>query len=232
VKALGQFALLMLLGVPAHAAEQALLRNGFSITFEAREVSGANTRLYLTPGRDSYVDVATTEIQSYADAPPAPLRLASPPAIAPDLHTIVTEAAARHELDPDLINSVIHAESSFNAKAVSNKGARGLMQLMPATALQLGVTDSFDATANVNGGTKHLHQLLVQNNYDLAKALAAYNAGQHRVQQYRGVPPYRETRTYVSNIIREFNRKKRAQQSLARSAKLTRPSTAAQGGMR
>jgi soluble lytic murein transglycosylase-like protein len=94
--------------------------------------------------------------------------------------------------------------------AVSPKGARGLMQLMPATAAKLGVQNSFDSQANVDGGTRYLRELLERYNGDLAKALAAYNAGPQRVEQYHGVPPYRETRVYVSSIIRDFNRKKLA----------------------
>src|SRR5262249_23875533 len=110
-----------------------------------------------------------------------------------------------------LIESVIHAESSFNPNAVSPKGAQGLMQLMPGTAAELGVNNAFDPRSNVEGGTRYLQQLLIQYNNDLAKALAAYNAGPHRVQQYNGIPPYRETQNYVSKIITDFNRKKIAE---------------------
>jgi soluble lytic murein transglycosylase-like protein len=85
------------------------------------------------------------------------------------------------------------------------------MQLMPGTASTLGVTDSFDPKANVRGGTQYLRWLLDRYNYDLPKALAAYNAGPHRVEQYHGVPPYSETRAYVARIIRDFNRQKLAE---------------------
>jgi hypothetical protein len=117
---------------------------------------------------------------------------------------------------PDLVNSVIHAESGFNARAVSPKGARGLMQLMPATANQLGVNDAFDPQANVTGGSRYLRELLERYNFDLVKALAAYNAGPERVEQYRGVPPFRETRAYVARIVHEYNRKKIAQEKAAK----------------
>jgi soluble lytic murein transglycosylase-like protein len=124
---------------------------------------------------------------------------------------MVREIAAKYQLDPDFVASVIKAESNFNPHAVSRKGARGLMQLMPQTASQLGVKDAFDPKANVEAGTAHLNALLEQYHDDPVKALAAYNAGAHRVQQYHGVPPYRETRAYVAAIVRDFNAKKRAQ---------------------
>ncbi len=114
---------------------------------------------------------------------------------------------------------MIHAESAFNPRAVSPKGAQGLMQLMPGTASQLGVRNAFDPHDNVEGGTSYLRQLLEQYNFDLIKALAAYNAGPHRVQRYRGVPPYYETRAYVARIVREFNRKKLAEQKASSAAK-------------
>jgi hypothetical protein len=127
------------------------------------------------------------------------------------LDELVREASNRHRLDPDFVNSVIKYESNFQTRAVSNKGAQGLMQLMPGTAAQLGVTNPFDPQANVEGGTTYLSQLLDQYDNDAVKALAAYNAGPHRVDQYHGVPPYVETRAYVARIVRDYNAKKRAQ---------------------
>jgi len=135
---------------------------------------------------------------------------------APALNQVVNSASAAYHLDPDLVNSVIHAESGFNSRAVSPKGARGLMQLMPGTANQLGVNDAFDPQANVTGGSRYLRELLERYNFDLVKALAAYNAGPQRVEQYRGVPPFRETRAYVARIVHEYNAKKIAQEKIAR----------------
>jgi soluble lytic murein transglycosylase-like protein len=129
---------------------------------------------------------------------------------------VVNTASAAYHLDPDLVNSVIHAESGFNSHAVSPKGARGLMQLMPGTASQLGVDDVFDAQANVEGGSRYLRELLERYNFDLIKALAAYNAGPERVEKYRGVPPFRETRAYVARIVHEYNTKKIAQEKEAK----------------
>ena len=105
---------------------------------------------------------------------------------------------------------MIRAESGNNPRAVSRKGAQGLMQLMPQTASNLGVKNSFDPAENVDGGVRYLRELLLQYNGDAAKALAAYNAGPQRVQQYNGVPPYRETHAYVARVITDYNRKKLA----------------------
>lgn len=128
-----------------------------------------------------------------------------------DLDQVIREASSRHRLDPDFVNSVIKAESNFQSRAVSRKGAQGLMQLMPQTASKLGVANAFDPKANVEGGTTYLSELLDRYHDDPIKALAAYNAGAHRVEQYHGVPPYRETQAYVARIVRDFNAKKRAQ---------------------
>jgi hypothetical protein len=149
-------------------------------------------------------------------AAPAPSVVVQPRLNIPDA---VSQASERYRLDPDLLNSVIRAESGFNPHAVSRKGAQGLMQLMPETASKLGVPNAFDPGANVDGGTRYLRELLERYNFDLVKALAAYNAGPKRVEQYGGVPPYYETRAYVASIVRDFNRKKLAQQKAAKASK-------------
>lgn len=140
-----------------------------------------------------------------------------------DLEQVVREASSRNRLDPDFVASVIKAESNFKTRAVSKKGAQGLMQLMPGTAAQLGVSDPFDARANVEAGTAHLSALLDLYHDDPIKALAAYNAGAHRVKQYNGVPPYHETQAYIAKIIHDFNTKKRAQMKAAVAAKSNTP---------
>ncbi len=146
-----------------------------------------------------------------APVSPAPQGRATAPLSRASLDQMVRDASARHQLDPDFVNSVIKAESNFQARAISRKGAQGLMQLMPGTASLLGVADPFDPQANVEGGTLYLSQLLDQYHNDPIKALAAYNAGSHRVDQYHGVPPYMETRAYVARIVRDYNAKKRAE---------------------
>jgi soluble lytic murein transglycosylase-like protein len=191
----------------ASAADVAVLRNGFSIRHERREVVGSVTRLYLGADRNGYVDVPTADIDRFEQDLATP---AAQPGAQP-VNDVINAVSGRHHLDPDLINSVIHVESGFNPKAVSPKGARGLMQLMPQTASRLGVVNSFDPGDNLEGGTRYLRELLERYNFDLIKALAAYNAGPQRVEQYHGVPPYYETQAYVARIIRDFNRKKLAE---------------------
>src|ERR1700674_3813753 len=209
-----------LLGAPlfANGADLAVLRNGFSIRHERREVVGSVTRLYLDAGRDGYVDVPTIEIDRFEKDLSAPAAGKMPDSSQP-MDEVINAVSSRHHLDPDLINSVIHAESGFNPRAVSPKGAQGLMQLMPRTASELGVTDVFDPGANVEGGTRYLSELLVRYDFDLIKALAAYNAGPERVEKYHGVPPYYETQAYVAKIVRDFNRKKLADKKATSAAK-------------
>jgi hypothetical protein len=198
----------------AAGADVALLRNGFSIRHERREVVGSVTRLYLDADRDGYVDVPTAEIDHFERDLSVPAA-GKMPRSSQEMKEVINTVSSRHHLDPDLINSVIHAESGFNPRAVSRKGAQGLMQLMPQTASQLGVANAFDPGANVEGGTKYLRELLERYNFDLIKALAAYNAGPQRVEQFHGVPPYYETQAYVARIIRDFNRKKLAERQVA-----------------
>ena len=212
-----------------------MLRNGFTIRHDHRIVVGETTRLYTSADDSSFTDVATGEITGFEKdltPPPAPAPApASFPATAPsravvpkpapppvDLNQVVNSASAAYHLDPDLVNSVIHAESAFNTRAVSPKGARGLMQLMPSTANALGVNNSFDPQENVGGGSQYLRELLERYNYDVVKALAAYNAGPERVDQYGGVPPFRETRAYVARIVHDYNQKKIAQEKAAARA--------------
>lgn len=216
-KQLAAFLTILLAVTFASAAQVAVLRNGFTIRHQSRESIGTITRLYTSADKSSYVDIPTDQIERFEldlTAPPAP---ATPrtPATKPNLQDVIKGASDKQLLDEDLVNSVIRAESGFNPHAVSPKGARGLMQLMPDTASNLGVTDTFDAKANVEGGTQYLRWLLDRYHYDLAKALAAYNAGPHRVEQYHGVPPYSETRAYVARIIRDFNRQKLAERKAA-----------------
>jgi soluble lytic murein transglycosylase-like protein len=217
----GVVLLLVVLTLPSPAAEVAVLRNGFTIRHDHRSAIDQVTRLYLASGSDSYIDVPTAEIVSIEKDDTPVARRAVPrgaSASTSDLDAAVRAASSRHQLDSDFISSVIHAESSYNPRAVSPKGAQGLMQLMPGTASKLGVRNPFDPAANVDGGTRYLRELLDYYHDDMAKALAAYNAGPHRVEQYHGVPPYRETHAYVARIIREYNRKKLAERK-AQSAR-------------
>jgi soluble lytic murein transglycosylase-like protein len=194
-----------------HAAEMANLRNGFSIRHEIHETLGETLRLYLSSDTSAgYVDVSTADIESFEVAPPDG-KVSRSAANGRELQAIISDASASSRIDADFIASVIRAESGGNPRAVSKKGAQGLMQLMPQTASQLGVGNSFDPEQNVEGGVRYLRELLLQYNGDAVKALAAYNAGPHRVHQYNGVPPYRETHVYVARVINDYNRKKLAE---------------------
>lgn len=132
----------------------------------------------------------------------APARVpAAPEARRSALWPVVETTAREHGLDPHLIDLVIRMESGYNPRAVSPKGASGVMQLMPATARLYGVKDVFDAVENIRGGTRYLADLLRRFSSDLRLALAAYNAGPEAVARHNGVPPYAETQNYVHSIL-------------------------------
>lgn len=114
---------------------------------------------------------------------------------------LIEEAADKYQLDAELIRAVIRTESAFDAAAVSSAGAQGLMQLMPALAAELGVTDAFDPRQNIMAGSKYLSALLADNDGNLPLALASYNAGPGAVARHQGVPPYEETQRYVRTIV-------------------------------
>jgi soluble lytic murein transglycosylase-like protein len=121
------------------------------------------------------------------------------PAIPREYDALITELAKKHGVDSRLVHAVVTVESAYHPRARSVKGARGLMQLMPDTARQYGVANSYNPTANLDAGIKHLRSLL--DRFDLKLAIAAYNAGEAAVQRFGGVPPYRETRDYVSRVL-------------------------------
>jgi len=121
-----------------------------------------------------------------------------------ELHSIVEEVAARHNVDPALIKAIIMAESGYNPRAVSKKGATGLMQLMPSTAKELGVKEIFDPKDNVEAGVKYFKRLLRRFNGDVKLALAAYNAGSTKVRRYKGVPPIGATKYYVRKVFHYY----------------------------
>jgi len=114
---------------------------------------------------------------------------------------LVDQLSREHGLDPKLMDALIRVESGYDPRAVSHKGAMGLMQLMPATATRLGIRNPFDPEQNIRGGMREFARLVDRYRGDLQLALAAYNAGEAAVAQYRGIPPYRETRNYVSRIL-------------------------------
>lgn len=204
-------------------AERVTLRGGAQFDCVRREADGDQVRLYLLPAvsntlgeSSNYVQVPAASVLSVESIPdpPPPAKSAASASVAPltpaEMVQMLSRAGSQHNIDADLLASVVKAESNGNVHAVSRAGAQGLMQLMPATATTLGVHDSFAPEQNIGGGTVYLDQLLKRYKDNIALALAAYNAGPLAVDRYHGIPPYHETRAYVARVIREFNRRKLA----------------------
>jgi Transglycosylase SLT domain len=230
----------------ARAAERITLRNGFvQLCNHHAQVEG-RVRLYLTAGEDNYIEFAPEEIATVEQVPNPPdppdeSAVASMQNAAPvgtqrqapatlnsgDLNEMLARAGQEHHLDVDLLASVVKAESDGNAQAVSRAGAQGLMQLMPQTAAELGVHNSFAPEDNVRGGSAYLDALLSRYGDNLALALAAYNAGPAAVDKYHGIPPYAETRAYVARVIHEFNRRVLAREAQARRSAASSAATQA-----
>jgi soluble lytic murein transglycosylase-like protein len=207
------------------AAELVTLSNGFQIRCDHHSAADGHVRLYMSAGVENYIELAPDEITTVkpvADMPtPAPQANVAPSGAtatrltSADLDQMLVRAGEQHNVDVDLLASIVHAESGGNPMAVSRAGARGLMQLMPSTAASLGVSNSFQPRQNVSGGSAYLDHLLTRYGNNLALALAAYNAGPEAVDRYHGVPPYAETRAYVARVIHEFNRRVLARQAAA-----------------
>ena len=219
-------------------AEHVTLTNGFELICDHREQSGDRVRLYTDPESANFVEVGTADVASVEKIliPPAASATAEEARLLPaaahsdltktELHELLASAGTRHNLDVNLLASVVRAESGGHTTAlVSKKGAQGLMQLMPKTAAQLGVSDSLKPDENVAGGASYLDSLLTRYHDNLALALAAYNAGPAAVDRWHGIPPYRETRLYVARIIRDFNAsvKNAASNASLDAAQLTGP---------
>lgn len=164
-----------------------------------------------------YYQIDENGIARFTNAPTTPqYRLLQPGALprtarltAMNMSELIDAFAAESELDPALIRAVIQVESNFNRKAVSSKGAQGLMQLMPATIWRLSVGDAYDPHENIGAGVRYLRQLMDRFQGDLTLVLAAYNAGENAVLRYKGVPPYKETRDYVTKILSLYRRGQR-----------------------
>lgn len=222
----------------AHAFQRVTLRNGFSYDCARYEpIDDSHVRLFLTAQTSDFIDLSRQSIATVETLPdppqPPPAALASSAIAVPSVPELITAAGTQHHIDADLLASVIRAESGFHANAVSRTGARGLMQLMPGTAQQLGVNDAFRPDQNIAGGTTYLDQLLDRydphnDTHGLALALAAYNAGPAAVDRYHGVPPFSETRAYVVRVMNEFKRRKLAlEHGATEHAHLQLPSAAA-----
>lgn len=225
---LAAFAVAVLAAPSLRAGEQITLRNGFAVRCDHHAVVQDRMRLYMTGGTENYIEFPSQDIATIDLVPDPPATPVAAPASAKpsvptppseirltpaDLHEILARAGQAHDLDADLLASVVKAESDGNPRAVSHAGARGLMQLMPGTASTLGVQDSYKPEDNVRGGSTYLDYLLVRYHDNLALALAAYNAGPEAVDRYHGIPPYHETRAYVARVIHEFNRRVMAREA-------------------
>jgi hypothetical protein len=195
---------LVVLAAPALRAEYVVLRSGQRLTVTGYQLVGDKYRLQMKGGS---VEIAADDVVAIE-----PEEVFTPlPAIAapqPLYRDLVEAAAKRYNLDADLITSVIAVESNFDPKAVSRKNARGLMQLLPETAAQLGVKNIDDPAENIGAGTRYLRDLLQKYNNNLALALAAYNAGPEKVQLYGSVPPFAETISYVRRVKRGYEKSK------------------------
>ena len=195
--------LLCLSASPALRAEYAVLRSGQRLHITSYERRGDKVELRIEGGLVEVDSADLVAIEPEEIFPPRISAVAKPP-----YTELIQSAAQRYGVDPELVSSVAAMESNFNPRAVSRRDARGLMQLLPETAARLGVTDVFDPRQNIDAGTRYLRELLDRYNHDLVLTLAAYNAGPDRVEQYRGVPPFMETISYVHKVRREYQRRK------------------------
>ena len=186
---------------PVRAASPRALRQARAVAGEVSSYMAS--RPGAAPAEASAAESKTSRDVQLADksaSPGYPLALGKRTACAAEIDRYINEAAARHHVDPNLVRALIKVESNFNPRALSSKGAMGLMQLMPATARQYDVNNPFDAAQNVDAGVRHLKGLLDNFRGDVSLTLAAYNAGQGAVERNGGIPPYTETRNYVRRI--------------------------------
>jgi soluble lytic murein transglycosylase-like protein len=173
----------------------------------AKSGASASSATPNAAGTNTAVQMAQTNIANEPQVAPAGLFLGRSGAssqASPALDEVINDAAYRHRVDPALVKAVINTESAWNPRAISRKGALGLMQLIPSTAQRFGVANAFDPAQNIEGGTTYLRTLLDRYNGDLTKSLAAYNAGEHIVDLKNGVPPYRETQRYVQKVTKTY----------------------------
>jgi hypothetical protein len=198
---------LLLAFAPAARCEYVVLRSGQRLSVTGYQLLGDTYRLQMNGGfvEMPAAEVVAIEPEDVFKAPPPKAEASKTP-----FHDLIEAAAARYQVDADLIASVIASESNFDPRAVSRRNARGLMQLLPKTAAGLGVRNIFDPSENIDGGTHYLRDLLQRYNNDLALTLAAYNAGPDRVQQYGRVPPFGETLAYVRRVQRSYQKRKAA----------------------
>jgi len=194
---------LFLAAAPA-GAEIALLRSGTTLKIATWRAEGDLVFLGLRGGGE--IGLPASELRGLV--PDEVLEEVEAARDPQEVRTLAAETARRHGLDPDLVLAVVAVESAFRPDAVSHKGAQGLMQLMPRTAVSLGVRDPLDPRENLDGGVRHLGALLSQYGGDLRRTLAAYNAGAGTVARHRGPPPYRETRDYIRKVLEAYEKRR------------------------
>jgi soluble lytic murein transglycosylase-like protein len=185
-------------------ADYFVLRSGARLNVTAYQLLGERYRVQTNGGTAEIAaaDVVAIEPEEiFVAAPRLPLTQAP-------YGELIRSASQKYGVDADLLFSVIAAESNFNSKAISRRGARGLMQLLPVTATRLGVKDIFDPGQNIDAGTRYLSELMARYQGDLVLSLAAYNAGPGAVQRYGRVPPYNETISYVRAIRKTYAQRK------------------------
>jgi hypothetical protein len=212
---LGALVSILLAAAPA-SADILVFHTGRTMSVAAVRAEGDRLVLTLREGGEGSVPtavVARVEPDEVPMPPPTDVAGDASPDVLPGdtamlagkpFAPLIAAAAAAHGVDLRLVHAVIAAESNYQPRARSRKGAKGLMQLMPATARQYAVKDPYDPEANIGAGVRHLKDLLSR--FDVGLALAAYNAGEATVRQYGGLPPYAETRNYVARILRQLGR--------------------------
>jgi soluble lytic murein transglycosylase-like protein len=196
--------------LPLLAGEQVVLRNGFRLAAERHEATaGGVVKLFTATGVIEMAADSISAFEAEEPAPPAPAAGAAPAPTIPaattsDPKKLLDQAADRYGLPAALLHSVARAESAYRIDAVSPKGAIGVMQLMPATAAELGANPR-DPAENIDAGARHLRDLLARYDGSAHKALSAYNAGAGAVEKYNGVPPYSETVNYVYKVLNTYH---------------------------
>ena len=203
-------ALLFLTSALPARAELVFFPSGRAMSVRAIRSDGDELVLQLRSGGELRCDksliikVEPDEVEYPEDilqALPFAKAIIEPAAIPEQYRELITKAAARNGVDARVVDALIQVESAYHSRAVSPKGAQGLMQLMPATGRQYGALDLFDPKVNIEAGIQHLKKLLVRYSTNLPLALAAYNAGEAAVDRFGGVPPFKETQNYVSRIL-------------------------------
>ncbi len=215
------FSLCFSTALQIHAAEKTkrIIHNDGTVEYTNRNLNKDKTIIYKSE-KDGVLTISNIKPQSgtykiysftcYACSPKSKIDFHSIKLDTTSYSNYINVAAQRYNVDPALVRALIHAESAFNSKAHSKAGAQGLMQLMPATAKELGVRNSLNAQQNINGGVKYLAQMLSKFNGNITLATAAYNAGPSAVKKYNGVPPYSETQVYVKRVAILHHRYKSA----------------------